>query len=367
MFAYDSIQNILAISTLDGRIKLFGRDNTQALLHSQEALPSKFLQFIPNQGVLLNVTVKNHIEVSNSTRYYSTSISWNSSEVSAETAVVHALPQPTAESKRILIIFRDGIISLWEIRESKSIYTAGGNLVQSLHQETKKVTSACWTSKVAVGFCNGELLIWSIPTTTDPRTESVSDSVQSSPIFKLNLGYKVEKIPIASLKWAHAEGNASRLYVMGASDLASTNSQQVVLLNEHIETRTIKVRLHSPEPCIDMEVISSSRLYLSVTKRIPPLMPLETKQNDEAYLKSIQFSGFSRVKNLYITGHSDGAISFWDASCPFFTPILSVKQQVSSNRDKGSTTVEQPDEKGSAVDQIKKKYGFDSSSVSTVA
>jgi hypothetical protein len=28
----------------DGRIKLFGRDNTQALLESPEAEPSKFLQ-----------------------------------------------------------------------------------------------------------------------------------------------------------------------------------------------------------------------------------------------------------------------------------------------------------------------------------
>lgn len=33
---------------------------------------------------------------------------------------------------------------------------------------------------------------------------------------------------------------------------------QVILLNEHTESRTIKVGLHLPEPCIDMEIISSS-------------------------------------------------------------------------------------------------------------
>lgn len=33
---------------------------------------------------------------------------------------------------------------------------------------------------------------------------------------------------------------------------------QVILLNEHTESRTIKLGLHLPEPCIDMEVISSS-------------------------------------------------------------------------------------------------------------
>uniref|UniRef100_A0A6N2M180 Uncharacterized protein n=1 Tax=Salix viminalis TaxID=40686 RepID=A0A6N2M180_SALVM len=54
-FAYDTIQKILAISTQDGRIKLYGRDNTQALLESPEAVPSKFLQFIQNKGILVNL------------------------------------------------------------------------------------------------------------------------------------------------------------------------------------------------------------------------------------------------------------------------------------------------------------------------
>ncbi|XP_068640812.1 uncharacterized protein [Aristolochia californica] len=61
--AYDPIQKILAIATKDGRIKLFGRDNTQALLESSESVPSKFLQFFENRGILLNVNLLNHIEV----------------------------------------------------------------------------------------------------------------------------------------------------------------------------------------------------------------------------------------------------------------------------------------------------------------
>lgn len=61
--AYDNIQKILAISTKDGRIKLFGKDNSQVLLISSELVPSKFLQFIQNQGILINVTSNNHIEV----------------------------------------------------------------------------------------------------------------------------------------------------------------------------------------------------------------------------------------------------------------------------------------------------------------
>lgn len=34
--------------------------------------------------------------------------------------------------------------------------------------------------------------------------------------------------------------------------------EQVILLNEHTESRTIKLGLHLPEPCVDMEIISSS-------------------------------------------------------------------------------------------------------------
>jgi len=37
--------------------------------------------------------------------------------------------------------------------------------------------------------------------------------------------------------------------------------RQVMLLNEHSESRTIKLGLHLPEPCIDMEIISSSEQY----------------------------------------------------------------------------------------------------------
>jgi WD40 repeat protein len=63
LFAYDPFQKILAVSTKDGRIKLFGKDQTQALLVSEETSTSRFLEFVQNQGILLNVNSKNQIEV----------------------------------------------------------------------------------------------------------------------------------------------------------------------------------------------------------------------------------------------------------------------------------------------------------------
>ncbi|KAL2966240.1 hypothetical protein AAZX31_16G104900 [Glycine max] len=457
-FAYDTIQRILALSTKDGQIKLYGKDNAQAMLESSEPLPSKFLQFIQNQGVLINVTSNNHIEVwdidkkllsdvymakeeitSFAVIHHSLymyighsngnisvlkldqepswhlvqmkytiplSASYGNSEVSDDTVVTHILPQPAAESKRVLIIFRNGQMILWNIRESRSIFKTGENKLQPLHTETKKVTSACWVcpfgSKAIVGYNNGELFIWSIRSLNIGNGSASEHSYQNTPLLKLNLGYKSDKISIGSIKWVYAGGKASRLYIMGASDCATSNLLQVVLLNEHTEARTIKLGLHLSECCIDMEIISTSteqsknkqdsfillgksgHLYLyddilieryllqcqskstpslpkEVTVKLPlaessittakfisnnpnvltfedeyyrqlitsyPLfVPVETNQKDEISLSSAKFTGFSKVQNLYITGHSNGAINFWDASCPIFTPILQLKQQ----------------------------------------
>ena len=102
--------------------------------------------------------------------------------------------------------------------------------MQSLTHDTKKVTAACWVcpfgSKVVIGYNNGELLIWSIPHNIDDK-ELGGTNTQTGPLFKLNLGYKLDKIPISRLKWAYADGKASRLYVLGNSDFSSANLLQV--------------------------------------------------------------------------------------------------------------------------------------------
>ncbi|XP_024641061.1 uncharacterized protein [Medicago truncatula] len=452
-FTCDNIHNILALSTNDGRIKLFGKDNAQVLLESNKLVPSKFLQFIQNQGILINVTSNNHIEVwdidkkllsdlyivkeeitsfaviQHSLYMYigvstgnisvlkldqnlhvvrmsytiplSASIG-NSTEMFDDTVVTHILPQPAAESKRVVIIFRNGQIILWDIRESKCIFRTGGNVSQQpLHNEAKKVSCACWVcpfgSKVVVGYNNGELFIWSIPSLTTGNNSASYYSTKNIPMFKFNLGYKSEKICIGSVKWIYAEGKASRLYVMGAS-----KSMQVVLLNDHTETRTIKLGLYLSECCVDMEIISTTNeqskhkqnslillgksgrvyqyddsliekyllqgqskstpslpkevmvrlpltdsgitiskfisnttdvfyaadeYYSQMIKSYPQLIPIETNHKDGLNLSSANFTGFSNIKNLYITGHHNGAITFWDASCPFFIPVLQLKQQ----------------------------------------
>ncbi|XP_019233700.1 PREDICTED: uncharacterized protein LOC109214258 isoform X2 [Nicotiana attenuata] len=461
--AYDSIQKIVALATKDGRIKLFGKDSTQALLVSSDTMSTKFLQFMENQGLLININSNNRIEVWDVEQRYLCNVhdfdreitsftiiqqtsylylgdssghvsimkvvkeSCNiekmeycipfseshglSNEVAGDNAVAHILPQPAAESKRVAIVYKDGVIILWAIRESKAIFTTGGSPLQSTGSETKKATTACWCcpygSKLVVGYNNGEIFIWSIPATSNSsihqELEELPSGTQSAPICKLNLGYKLDKIPIAKLIWAYAEGKASRLYVMGSPDCQAANLLQVVLLNEHTESRTIKLGLHPPESCLDMEIISSfpasrkninsslllvsksghiytyddsliERYLLQYQSRSPPSLPREVRVKlplvdssitiakfvvnnsymlfsmDQDYSSLIKDSmplfpferaqkdgtgpnstQFSKAKNVFVSGHSNGAINFWDVSCPNPLPIVSLTQQSEDN------------------------------------
>lgn len=128
----------------------------------------------------------------------------------------------------MLIIYFDGVITLWGIRESKAVSTNSG--VSTMLQEAKKVTAACWAcsggTKVVVGYSNGDIILWSVPCPTDSDAEQAASQI--TPLYKLNIGYKAEKIPIVKLKWADADGKSSRLYVLGSSsDSSSTSLLQV--------------------------------------------------------------------------------------------------------------------------------------------
>ncbi|KAJ0967773.1 hypothetical protein J5N97_024690 [Dioscorea zingiberensis] len=461
--AYDSIHNILAIATSNGRIKLFGKKNTQALLQSDNAFPSKFLQFFENKGMLVNITIRNHIEVWDVEERYLCCVHISDEEITSfsviqqssymylgdchgsitvlkvdpelrhiihmqyripfkeshgmvtgetnDSAVVSILPQPMAEAKRVIIIFRDGVIVLWGVSESKVVYMTGGNAPVSSHHEPKEVVSACWVcssgSKLVVGYSNGDIFLWAVPVAVDQKNlvalnKRESYAASNLPLLKLNLGYKMEKVPIVSLRWVVGEGKASRLYVNGFSESGSFHSFQVIILNENTESRMIKLVLPLTEACLAMEMISCcndknkhkqnalvlllksgdlclfddseieryllqcqsklspsvpnlirvrlpyidssitvAKLYTGNTfpssptaedqfqlgSKYPSLFSIDSKEKDGNHLSSARLREFSKTRNLYVTGHQDGVVNFWDASCPLLLPILSLKPQ----------------------------------------
>ncbi|KAK9135307.1 hypothetical protein Syun_014637 [Stephania yunnanensis] len=192
-----------------------------------------------------------------------------------------------------------------------------------------------------------------------------SSATPNVPIYKLNLMYKLEKTPILSLKCVYGDGKASRLYVRGDSASSSSNMLQIVLLNEHMETHTIKLGLPLSEPCFDCQSRSPPSLPKQINIRIPfvdlsisvskfvtnainlfgatnedynllaknysPLIHVDAKAKDENHMSSVHFNGHTSINNLYITGHIDGTINFWDVSCPFPLPIALLKHQNEDN------------------------------------
>lgn len=102
------------------------------------------------------------------------------------------------------------------------------------HHEQRNVTSACWAcplgSKVATGYNTGDIFVWSIPAPKGTTEAGLEFGSQTVPLSKYNLGYKLDKVPIGSLKWLPGDEKASRLYVMGSSHTDSSNPLQVIII-----------------------------------------------------------------------------------------------------------------------------------------
>lgn len=328
--------------------------------------------------------------------------------VGNEVEVAFVSPQPLAENNRVLIIFRDGIMSLWDIKTSKVVSLSGKSMQQQSHQEAKAVTSACWAcakgSKIAIGFDSGDIYLWSIPDILNAQNLS-SMGNQNLPLQRLNLGYKLDRVSIVSLRWVNSDGKAGRLYVNGFSDHAYLF--QVLILNEESESRIVKMVLPLTEACQGMELVSGlsdpnkhkqsalvlllksgqiclyddseiERYLLHAQSRSPLALPNYSSVKlpygdpsitaakfytssptaatslDEDYFSSLATkypwflsmkdkhqtstgsADIHKTRNLYVTGHLDGTIRFWDASCPLLLQNLMIKQQNEENSPSGT-------------------------------
>ncbi|KAK1286214.1 hypothetical protein QJS10_CPB20g00301 [Acorus calamus] len=178
VLAFDPIQRLLAIGTMDGRIKVIGGDNIEGLLISPKRLPYKGLEFLQNQGFLIGVTNDNDIQVwdmedrlvadclqweNNITAFSvisgthfiyigdenglvsvlkfdgeerkllrsSYQISTNVVSVSAgislpdHISIVGILPQPFTFGNRVLIAYDNGLIILWDVPEAQILILKG--------------------------------------------------------------------------------------------------------------------------------------------------------------------------------------------------------------------------------------------------
>ncbi|KAL8162643.1 hypothetical protein V2J09_014132 [Rumex salicifolius] len=185
--AYDPIQHILAIGTLDGRIKVIGNDNIEGLLISPKTVPFKNLEFLQNQGFLVGISNENDVTVWDlEQRCIASSMHWESNitafsvipgtsymyigddcgsvyvvvynveerkllqlpyQISSESvsealgvsslnnhSIVGVLTQPCSRGNRIMFAYDNGMIVLWDIYEDKMVLTRG---CKDLHLKDK--------------------------------------------------------------------------------------------------------------------------------------------------------------------------------------------------------------------------------------
>ncbi|KAL2902064.1 Syntaxin-binding protein 5-like [Bienertia sinuspersici] len=178
ILAVDPIQQLLAIGTLDGRIKVIGGYNIEALLTSPKQKPYKNLEFMQNKGYLVGVLNDNDIQVwSLERRCVTCCLQWESNittfsvlsgspfmfvgdeygmvsvlkygakdndlvvmpyhmspdfihektgiSLPNDQSVVGVLPQPSSFGNRLLIAYQYGLFILWDVLESKVIVIKG--------------------------------------------------------------------------------------------------------------------------------------------------------------------------------------------------------------------------------------------------
>ncbi|KAF9596445.1 hypothetical protein IFM89_011274 [Coptis chinensis] len=183
ILAFDPFQRLLAIGTLDGRIKVIGGDNIEGLLISPNSLPFKSLEFLHNQGFLVSVSNGNDVEVWDlENRCLTSYLQWEcnitafsvisstcfmfigdeygsmsvlkydaeegkllqlpyhvpSSSISDVTGVslpshesiVAVLPQPCTSGNRVLIAYGNGLIILWDVIEAQVVLVKGNKDLQ---------------------------------------------------------------------------------------------------------------------------------------------------------------------------------------------------------------------------------------------
>ncbi|CAM6044887.1 unnamed protein product [Sphagnum compactum] len=181
ILAFEPVQRVLAVASLDGRIKLFGLPGVEILLQSPTPAPCKFLKFMNNGEQLVQITTQNNIEIWNLEKQeLACSLKWehditaiamlqgtpymyigdengtvsvlqceDSGQQATQMAycipahitlvkagsstapsVVGILPQPHAAYSRVVVAYANGLIVLWGLHETQVLAVRGGTAVQ---------------------------------------------------------------------------------------------------------------------------------------------------------------------------------------------------------------------------------------------
>ncbi|XP_062095137.1 uncharacterized protein LOC133801026 isoform X2 [Humulus lupulus] len=310
LLAFDPIQRILAIGTLDGRIKVIGGDGIEGLLISPKQLPFKNIEFLQNQGYLVSILNDNDIQVWNlEKRCLVCCLQWETNitafaavhgsnfmyvgdeyglmsvikynveeenvlqfpyHVSASTIseatefpfpndqpIVGVLPQPRSSGNRVLIAYQNGLVVLWDVIESRVVFSGGGKDLQlmdeiieasgetnvnsledsSKHQlEEKEISALCWASSsgsvLAAGYVDGDILFWNTSSFASSKGQQALSP--SNNVVKLRLSSAERRLPVIVLQWSASNKSRNdcdgQLFIYGGDEIGSEEVLTVLTL-----------------------------------------------------------------------------------------------------------------------------------------
>ncbi|KAG5064399.1 hypothetical protein JHK85_005582 [Glycine max] len=255
ILAFDHIQRLLAVGTLDGRMKVFGGDNIEGTLISPKQAFFKNLEFLENQGFLASVSSDNEIQKRLGCRL----IMFQLSEFSINLLLmekgrtgtylkVSLIDVPMFYEgyvrHELLIAYENGLMVLWDASEDRIVLIRGHKdiklkrkIVTSYpndsrvqlsddkldhEEEDKEISSVSWASNdgsvVVVGYVDGDIMFWDLSTADFPPDQQVERL--SNNVVKLQLSSADRRLPIIVLHWC-ANNSGGKLFVYGGHEIGS--------------------------------------------------------------------------------------------------------------------------------------------------
>ncbi|KAI5071424.1 hypothetical protein GOP47_0013675 [Adiantum capillus-veneris] len=275
--AFDPAQGLLAIGTLDGKIKLIGNNGVEGILVSASESRCKYLEFANNQGFLVHVTSENDLQIWDLERRELTQTHrWHTNvtafamiqgspfmyigEDSGDIAVlqydreqktlrqmpyyipiqvtrgsitkfnncaasvINILPYPEMVHCRVLIAYSDGVIIVWSVFDSqvKETRIVSGKTQQDEElnsddddeDEEKDICCNCWADS------SGNILAVGYTDGDiwlwDLALSSTKSSGESNvPLLKIQLSSDDARSPVLALRWCAGGGKEAAASVGG--------------------------------------------------------------------------------------------------------------------------------------------------------
>ncbi|GJZ51611.1 synaptobrevin, WD40/YVTN repeat-like-containing domain protein [Tanacetum coccineum] len=356
VLAFVPIQRVLAIGTLDGRIKVIGGDNIEGLLISPKQFPFKYLEFLSNKGFLVSISNDNDIQVwSLENRYVGDDngvMTVLKHEEDAEllkrlghhfhiirrlseffiNLLLPGIGKIQVLLEEVLIAYESGLIILWDLLESHVAVVRGdkvfelkdgvidspgqnGRLSDGHNLEDKDITALCWASSngtvVAVGYLDGDIMFWKTSTTASGKGRKAGVSINN--VVRMQLSYAERKLPVIVLHWSPNSKSQNdydgQLFVYGGDEIGS---EEVLTLEWSAGMENLR--------CVGRAELTLSGSFADMR------LLLITRNNHGADLLVLTSPGhlqlFSHDSLFSLTSEHDKRITLSSLDCPTVLPTL---------------------------------------------